>query len=555
MRKAGFYRNALFGLASLILLNLVGSFAYTRWDLTEDGRFTLAPASIEAVAALEGPVVIDILLDGELPAEFARLQRETGLLLEQFASRNPNIEVVYTDPLEGGEAGPGVLEQLQQFGLKPASVTTEEGGRVSQEVVIPWAVVNYNERSEKVALLRNQLGADSEERINRSIQNLEYAFADAFSKLGSSERMQVAVLKGNGEMDDIYLADLLGTLRGYYDIAPITLDSVARDPAGTLSKLQQFQAALIIKPTEAFTDEEKLVLDQYMVTGGRTLWLVDPVAMELDSLLNRDGQGVAIARDLNLDDLLFRYGVRINPDLVADMYCTQIVLATGSGSGSEYNPLPWIYHPMVFSRDNHPINTNMEALRMQFASTIDTLENPYRKTVLYYSSPRSRAEGTPKLIGLDIVGEEPDPGRFTPGNLPLAVLVEGAFTSAYRNRIRPIDLPGYVEQGPENRMIVIGDGDLAANQLQNGRPLELGYDKWTNNFYGNREFLVNSVNYLLEDSGLINIRNKEVAIPMTDPQKVAERKTRWQLLNIGLPVLLVLIIGGLFNATRKRRYR
>ncbi|MBC2840357.1 gliding motility-associated ABC transporter substrate-binding protein GldG [Robiginitalea sp. SC105] len=555
MKKPNLLRSALIGLALLILLNLAASLAFTRWDLTEDGRFTLAPESVAAVSGLEGTVVIDILLDGDLPPEFVRLRRETGLLLEQFASKNPGLRFDFVDPLEGGDAGPEILDQLQQFGLKPASVTTEENGRVSQEVVFPWAVVNFGERSEKVALLRNQLGASTQDRVNRSIQNLEYAFADAFAKLGTTQPRQLAVLKGNGELPDNRLADLLGALGSYYRIAPFTLDSVASDPSGTLSDLQKFQAALIVKPTEPFTEAEKLVLDQYMVGGGRTLWLIDPVAMQLDSLQNEDGQGVAIARDLNLDDLLFRYGIRVNADLVADMYCTQIVLATGSGSGSEYNPVPWIYHPMVFSRDDHPINMNLEALRMQFASSIDTLENAYRKTVLYQSSPRSRAEGTPKLISLDIVREAPNPERFAPGNFPLAVLVEGDFTSAYRNRIRPVELTGYREQGPENRMIVVADGDLATNQLQNGRPLELGYDQWTNNFYGNKEFLVNAVNYLLEDDGLINIRNKQVAIPLLDPQKAAESKTRWQLLNIGLPVLLLLVAGGLFGLVRRRRFR
>jgi gliding-associated putative ABC transporter substrate-binding component GldG len=263
---------------------------------------------------------------------------------------------------------------------------------------------------------------------------------------------------------------------------------------------------------------------------------------------------VAIPRDLRLGDLLFRYGIRLNPDLVSDLYATQIVLATGEGNASEYNPVPWFYNPMVFPREKHPVNTNLEALRMQFASSIDTLENDYRKTVLYASSPLSRAEGTPKLIDLDIIRQEPDKNTFTPGNFPLAVLVEGAFTSAYRNRIRPLEIPGYVESGPENKMIVISDGDLIANQLRNGRPLELGYDKWTNNFYGNREFLINAMNYLLEDNGLINIRNKNVAIPLLDPEKIAMQKTGWQLLNIGIPLGLILLLGGLFNWLRKRRF-
>lgn len=554
MKKRATLKPVLLALAGLLLANLLSSFWHTRWDLTEDRRFTLAQPSLDATDRFDGPVIVDVLLEGNLPSEFARLQREVRLLLEQFADRNPNIKFDFVDPMDGAENQAGVIQQLQGLGLKPASVTTEEDGKVSQELVFPWAMVNYGQRTEKVALLRNQLGANMEARINGSIQNLEYAFADAFTKLGRDTRKRVAVLKGNGELDDIFLADYLTALRDYYNIAPFTLDSVATDPSGTLEQLARFDAALVAKPTEAFSEAEKLVLDQYLVRGGKMLWLVDAVAMDLDSLQNPDGQGMALGRGLNLDDLLFRYGVRLNPNLVADLVCGQIVLATGDGNDSQYSPVPWVYDPMVFSPNNHPINTNLEALRFQFAGSIDTLANAYRKTVLYRSSPRSRLEGTPKMVSFDILGMEPDPSAFGPGNFPLAVLVEGPFQSAYRNRVREVELPGFMESGTDNKLIVVSDGDLAANQLRNGRPLELGYDQWTNNFYGNKEFLVNAMNYLLEDTGLINIRNKQVSIPLLDTARVSEEKSRWQLLNIGLPLLLVLLAGLAFQVARKRKY-
>ncbi|WP_233131764.1 gliding motility-associated ABC transporter substrate-binding protein GldG [Robiginitalea sediminis] len=544
----------IFAVAGLILVNVLARWAYLRWDLTEDNRFTLAPPSVQAVEQLEGPVVIDLLLDGNLPPEFARLRSEAVLLLEQFAQHHPDLYYEGMDPVAEAAETPEILDRLQEMGMKAASVTTEEGGRVSQEVVFPWAVVNYKDRSEVVPLLRNQLGASQEDRINRSIQNLEYAFADAFTRLGIENPQSIAVLKGNGELEDIYLADYLSQLGKYYRIAPFTLDSVASNPGGTLEALSRFKAVIIAKPTEAFSEGEKLVLDQFMVRGGRSLWLVDPVAMDMDSLRNQNGEAPAVGRDLNLDDLLFRYGLRLNKDLVADLYCTQIVLATGSGNDSQYNPVPWVYHPMVFSAEDHPVNVNTEALRLQFASTIDTLENPYRKTILYRSSPRSRAEGTPRMIGLDVVRREPDPDQFMPGSLPLAVLVEGAFQSAYRNRVRPAELPDFRAEGPDNKMIVIADGDLAANQIKDGRPLELGYDQWTNNSYGNRDFLVNAMNYLLEDTGLINIRNKQVSIPLLDAARVAEEQNRWRLLNLALPLGLLLLLGWGLHWLRRRRF-
>jgi gliding-associated putative ABC transporter substrate-binding component GldG len=554
MKQRSFFVSGLLALALLLLVNWIAGLAYTRWDLTEDRRFTLSEPSKEAARSLENTVVVEVLLDGSLPAEFARLRQETRLLLEQYAQVNPGIRYTFADPAGGGEAAPETLRQLQALGIKPASVTVEENNKVSQEVVFPWALVHYGNQTGKVALLRNQLGADMETRINNSIQNLEYAFSDAFTKLGVTTRRQVAILKGNGELDDLYLADFITSLREYYNIAPFTLDSVAGAPGRTLQALRRFDALVVAKPTEPFSEAEKLVLDQYMVGGGKTLWLVDAVGMDLDSLLNSEGEAVALPRDLNLDDLLFRYGVRLNPNLVNDLYATQIVLATGEGNDSQYDPVPWVYHPMVFTPGNHPVNANLEALRFQFAGSIDTLGNAYSKTILLGSSPLSRVEGTPRIISLETLQKAPDRSTYGPGGSPLAVLVEGAFESAYRNRVRPVELADYREKGGENKAIFISDGDLIANQVRNGRPLELGYDKWTNNFFGNRDFLINAMNYLLSDTGLINIRAKKVSVPLLDPEKIAEGRTRWQLLNIGIPLGLILLLGGLVNWLRRRAY-
>ena len=237
-----------------------------------------------------------------------------------------------------------------------------------------------------------------------------------------------------------------------------------------------------------------------------------------------------------------------------DLYFTQIVLATGDATNSQYSPVPWYYHPMVFSANDHPINNNLEALRFQFASSIDTLPNAYTKTILYRSSPLSRVDGTPRQISLNTIGTPPDKESYTEGNRPLAVLVEGAFESAYKNRVKPFQLGAGKEEGPSNKMIFISDGDLIKNQLRNGRPLELGYDKWTNNYYGNKDFLINSVNYLLDDTGLLGIRNKTVRIPLLDQEKIQAQKGKWQVLNIGIPLLMVVLSGLVFRMIRRRRY-
>ncbi|RIV30561.1 gliding motility-associated ABC transporter substrate-binding protein GldG [Flagellimonas lutimaris] len=541
-------------IVAVVIINLLASFVYTRFDLTEDKRYTLSEPAVEVAQKFETPVIVDVLLDGNIPAEFSKLKAETIQLLESFASKNSNIKYNLVDPLEDSENPQETVAQLQALGLQPANVTVEENGKVSNELVFPWAMVNFNDQTVKVPLLKNKLGSKAEDRINNSVQQLEYAFADAFTKLSIEEKKSVAVIKGNGELDDIFIADYLTTIRDYYNIGAITLDSVATNSQNVLNQLKGFDLAIIAKPTEAFTDQEKYIMDQYIVQGGKSIWMVDQVNMEMDSIYAGGGEAIAVPRDLNLKDLFFKYGVRINPVLVNDLYFTQIVLASGEGNDSQYNPLPWLYYPMVFSQNNHPINTNIESVRLQFTSPMDVLENDYRKTILLQSSPLSKTDGIPRVVSLDMINQQPDRETYTNGNLPLAVLIEGNFTSMYKNRVKPLKLQNTLEEGPENKMIVISDGDVIKNQLRNGRPLELGYDKWTNSFYGNKEFLVNSTNYLLDNTGLINIRNKKVSIPLLDVKKIAKQKTKWQLVNIGFPVVLTLLFGLFFSYYRKRKF-
>lgn len=543
-------------IAVIIIILVVGSRQLDyRIDLTEDKRYTLSESAKTTVENFESPIIVDVLLDGNLPSEFARLQDETILLLDAFNNVNKNIEYNLVDPLDGSQNQQQTLADLQQIGLTPANVTTQEDGKVSQEFVFPWAMVNAGNRTFKVPLLKNKLGSSAEDRINNSVQQLEYAFADAFTKLGIQDKKQIAVIKGNGELNDAFLADYLTTIRDYYNIAAFTLDSVATNPQKTLNELVEYHLALIAKPTEPFSDEEKFVLDQFIVNGGKSLWLIDQVAMELDSLFNEKGVSIATPTNLNLNDFFFRYGVRINPVLVNDLYNTPIVLASGENSGSEYNPLPWVYNPMVFSRNDHPINNNIEAVRMQFANVIDTLPNDNTKTVLLRSSPLSLAEGIPKEINLNSITEQKSREAYVEkGDLPLAVLIEGKFKSAYANRITPVKFNKTLKSGQLNKMVVVADGDVIKNQLRNGQPLELGYDKWTNSFYGNKEFLINVTNYLLDDTGLLQIRSKEVAIPLLDPQKIVIHKLKWQLLTIGVPLLFVVLFGMFFQYTRRRKF-
>ena len=551
-------RKSLFRIvvAFLILLavNQIPRFIKTRVDLTSDNRYTLSDPTKDLIDRIDSPLIIDVLLNGDLPPEFARLQVEVAQYIDLLQDENRNIKVDFVDPLQGSEDREGLIAELQARGLTPTNVTMQDEGKVSQEIVFPWAMATYKNATVRVPLMVNKLGSSTEDRINASVQQLEYAFSDAITKLSLEEKKRIAVIKGNGELEDIYMADFLTALRDYYNLGVVTLDSVPADPEGTLKSLQQFDLALIAKPTESFTDQEKLILDQFIVGGGRSVWLLDGVQMELDSLFNQNGSSIALPNDLNINDMLFRYGIRLNPDLINDMYCTQIVLASGEGASSQYNPLPWVYHPMIFTSDVHPVTENVEALRLQFVSSLDTVASPLKKTILLHSSPLSRAEGVPKSISLDILGQQPDPSKYSGGIIPIAILLEGSVSSAFANRVKPMALENFSTSGPDNKILVISDGDLIKNQLNQGRPLELGYDKWTNNFYGNKAFLLNAVNYMLDDKGLVSLRSREIAITLLDLEKVSAQKTKWQWINLGAPILLLAVFGFFFMMWRKRKY-
>ena len=531
-----------------------------RFDLTADKRYSLNEATEKLLEKAEAPLNVTVFLEGEFPAEFRKLQAETKQLLQGFKSVNRRVNFEFVNVLEDEENPEQVQQQLANMGILPARATVRQAGQTKQELVYPWALANYQDKTVAVPLLKNQLGTTMEERVLNSIQNLEYAFADGFSKVIEPKKRKVAVLKGNGQLQDAYIADFFRSLRDYYFIAEFTLDSVASNPGGTLSKLNEFDLIVSAKPTQRFNPAEKYILDQYQMQGGKSLWLVDAITMETDSL-QLSGEYLATPKDLNLTDFFFKYGVRINPNLVQDVYAAPLVLATGNGQESQYERYPWFYTPLTASGIEHPITTNIEAVKLQYPSGIDTLENGISKTVLLSSSPLSAIRGVPNLVRLEeiegflkTVGEGPDPAVFNAGEIPMAVLLEGAFTSVFMNRQKPYNYAGHKDQGVASKMVVISDGDLIRNDLQANRPLELGYDRLTGNFYGNKEFLLNTVNYLLDDSGLINIRSKEIKLAFLDQQKIARDATLWQALNILLPLTLLALIGFFYRWNRRRKY-
>ena len=544
-------------IAFLLVLNMVSGYFFHRFDLTKDKRYTLSPTSLNIIEQVQNPLYVKIYLQGDLPAEFKRLQGETRDLFEEFQAYNKNIIFEFVSPLENEEESMDNIKELYLKGLTPINITVDDKGKQSQEMVFPWAIAVYDNKEVNIPLLKNIMGASTTEKVVGSVQHLEYSIADAINKITKGKKKKVAIIKGNGELHELQIAKFLMQVRESYHIGPFTLDSVAKNPTGSLDALQKYDLAIIAKPTETFSDAEKQVLDQFIVNGGKTVWLIDQVNMEMDSLYNDSGATLAFPRDLNLNDMFFKYGFRINPDLVKDETGSPIKLATGEqGSATQYQEFNWKFAPQVYPTSTHPIVKNLGGIKFDFASGIDTLKNGIKKTVLLQSSQYSKRIGSPVEVNLNLVEEETSPNHYlNTGYIPLSVLLEGSFHSAFENRVLPFDQQSFQSLGKANKMIVISDGDLIRNQLdKNFQPVELGYDQRSGNLYDNKDFLMNCVNYLLDDSGLINIRSKDLDLPLLDRNKVSESYTQTQILTIGLPIFILGLFGAVFTFLRKRKY-
>ena len=540
--------------AAVILFNIIGNSVFKRFDLTKDKRYTLSKTTKDIVDSVDTPLIIDVFLEGNLPSEFKLLQTETKQLIEEFQTINPLVKVNYIDPLADETNRENIVRELTKTGLEPYVNSKKVNGKITQELLFPWGFASYKERTVKIPLFKKSVTEDLQTQIANSIQLLEYNFADAFNQLTKEKSKTIAVLKGNGQLNDINIAGFLQTIKPYYNLAQFTLDSVATNPQSTLNKIKSYDLIISAKPTEAFTENEKLVLDQYTMSGGNSLWLSEAIFMDKDSLYNDAGASVSLSKELNLKDFFFQYGARINQNLVKDLYSAPIPLAIGEGNNTQFQPVQWQYSPLATSNNKHPISNNVDLVKFDFASQIDTLKNNIRKTILLQSSERTKLEGPLKSISLTSVTQKPDEENYNQGKQTLAVLLEGEFKSVYKNRILPFEIENFIDNGQQSKMIIISDGDVIKNEVSRGRPLQLGFERMSGRTFGNKEFLLNAVNYLLDDTGLINIRTKSIEVAFLDSEKVEEQKTIWQLINIALPLFLLGIFGLIFNYIRKRKY-
>ena len=540
-------KHSIYLFITLIVLNIVSQDFYNRIDLTTDNRYTLAKVTKDIVANIDKQLIVKVYLEGDFPSEFKRLQIETRQFLEELNAKNSFIKIQFLRP-------DNQRERLIKAGMIPRQLTVKEDGKLSNAIIFPWAEIVYKKKTNIVSLLPNAAAQSQEDQLETAVENLEFSFSNAIYKLQEEKQKKVAVLSGNKELLDIQLYSFLSEVTKKHRLAKFTLDSVATNSEKSLQNLQQFDLAIIAKPTESFTEKEKLVLDQYIMNGGKTLWMLENVQADTDSLF-KDGKMLAYPRDLNLTDFFFSYGLRINVTLIQDLYAAKIPLATGNiGNKPQFQNLNWFYHPLVSGNQTHAISKNIAPVRLRFANQIDTLQNSLQKTVLLMSSMLTRKTGTPAIIALESIAKEPKEEDYSSGFQIFSLLIEGDFTSMYANRIKPFNIKKFSKKSSHNKMIVVSDGDIGRNQLQKGKPFDLAQDKWTGEQFGNKDFLLNAVDYLLDDNGLIELRNKNVQINLLDKERAYQERTFWQFVNIVLPLLVLLTFGFVFQYIRKRTY-
>lgn len=540
-------KHTIFLLVALALLNIGSQSYYKRIDLTSDHRYTLAPITKEVILNVNKELIITLYLEGDFPSEFKRLQIETKQFLEELSSENSFIKTQFISP-------DNQRERLIKAGMIPSQLTVKENGKLSNSIIFPWAEITYKNKTTIVSLLSNDMVQTQEDQLETAVENLEFSFISAILKLQEQKQKKVAILSGNGELQDIQLYSFLSEITKKYRLAKFTLDSVERYPTKSVKDLQKFDLAIISKPTKQFSEKEKLVIDQYVMNGGKTLWMLENVQADTDSLYN-GGKMLAYPRDLNLTDLFFSYGLRVNATLIQDLYAAKIPLATGNiGNKPQFQNLNWFYHPLVSGNPTHAITKNIAPVRLRFANQIDTIQNNLKKTPLLMSSMLTKKTGTPAIIELESIANEPKEEEYSSGFNIFSLLVEGDFNSMYAKRIKPFELNKFTKKSNHNKMIIISDGDIGRNQIKKGKPFDLAEDKWTGEQFGNKEFLLNAVDYLLDDTGVIELRNKNLKINLLDKKRAFEERTFWQFINIALPLLILTIFGWMFHYLRKRKY-
>lgn len=555
-------------LAIIVLVNLISRYANHRFDLTQEKRYTLAPTTKNFLKDLDDVLFVKVYLEGDqLPAGFQRLQKATLELMEEFrVFAGKNLEFEFINPSESPDLQTRreVYDQLAADGLMYFNVTTEEeGGATATIPVFASAMVSYRTHGQQFDRPVNFFQGSSsnqinDETINRAIENLEYEFISAMRVITREMVPRVAFITGHGELNELESFSLFTSLSTFYRVEYVEIKQ-------KLNALDDFDAIIVADPKSAYPEKDKFIIDQFIMRGGKVLWMVDAVKVDMNVLADTN-EVLSEANAISLGDILFDYGVKVNSTLIQDIQCAAIpVNAAGPDQAPQWQPVPFFYFPLISPNQDNPITRNLNMIRMEFVSPLDTVgEDPeIKKTILLTSSNRSRIRRQPVRVSFDDVAAKPDLSRFPMRDLPVAVLLEGKFPSFYQNRLSEQWTNNEVykildESQVPTKMIVIGDGDVGRNFVSTTtgqpKPLVLGWDRYYQVLYANKDFLLNCMNYLLDDQGVMGVRSREVQLRLLQYEEITENKAKWKLINLILPVVLVLLFGISYSIIRKRKY-
>ena len=540
-------------LAFLLLLGIFDIFS-KRFDLTQEKRYTLSESTIKVLESVKKPLTFEVYLDGDFPASFRQLQNETKFMLEDFRKVNPKIDFRFIDPIKTKMS----KDTLAAMGMQPSILPDMKEGKISEIVMFPYAVLKYDSQGTSIPLIVNLTGIDASEQLNKSIENLEYSFVSNIKSMTADRKKTIGILINQDELRPEEFQGFMEMALENYNAGPIIPQNQTELTYADVPQLQHMDALVIAKPRKAFTENEKVILDQYIMNGGKTLWMIDAVNAEMDTLFHTK-KIMAYPMDVNLTDFFFNYGIRLNAGLVKDMKKSALLrIVSGEVAGNpQYSSFLWPYFPLGIAENKNPITKNINPVKFEFPTSIDTLGRKNIKTkVLFESSDRTHVKQVPNYVALAEIVQVDSLSEFDQATAPkiLAVSLEGKFKSAYATRSERNSYPDYKAESPENKMIVIADGDVGRNQIYKGNPLPLGEDLLTKQSYGNEQFLRNALDFLLDDSNLMELRNRNIEARLLDRQRIDEEKTDWQWLNLVLPLGIIGVLGGLFFWLRKRKF-
>lgn len=542
-------------LIAIVPLVIILTYSGIRLDLTKEKRYTLSDNTIKVLESVKKPLTVEVYLEGDFPASFKQLQSETKFMLEEFRKINPKIDFKFIDPIKTKMS----QDTLMAMGMQPSILPDVKDGKISQITLFPYAVIKHGNDGVSIPLVVQQAGIDADQQLTRSIEGLEYNLVSNIKNIAAAKRKKIGILVNHDELNPDEFQGFVQLAMENYDAGPIIPKNQTELSLEDIPLLKQMSALVIAKPRKAFTDNEKVILDQYIMNGGKTLWMIDAVNAEMDTL-TRSKKVMPFPVDINMTDFFFNYGIRINPALVKDVKKFALLrLVTGEVSGNpQYTSLPWPYYPLGIAENNNPVTKNINPVKFEFPTSIDTLggRKNIKTKVLFESSERTLLKQVPNYVDLKEIASVDSLGQMEKPSTPkiFAVALEGKFNSAYASRIERKSYPGFKTSSPENKMIVIADGDVGRNKVIKGKPLPLGLDLLTNEQFGNEQFLRNALDYLLDDSNLMELRNRNIEERLLDRQRITEEKSTWQWINLLLPLAIIGLIGGLFFWLRKKKF-